>query len=420
MSKNWFSYLMLLLFFLTVGILTTFILGSVEDEFNDKLKGGKDIFIPKDIVIAHRGTTYWAPEETEMAFRWARNIGADYLEVDIQRTKDGVLLALHDNNLTRTTDIKSIYPEITNKAASYFTFEELMALDAGTWFLEKASMEGGTYYSSQNYLKKTNKPAFYFNSEGDKVLFDREQVYVGGRQGISTLEDVIRIAEGYRIAKDSLGIRLVDILEQDGEKKYRFYYVKDEQDLGHRPGIYIETKEPQLFSGIEEGLYQELSRLNWNVLTKPSSDTMVQRDGKVNIGKTSAKIILQTFSPESLKKLNRIFKGEVPMTFLLWLGDPNMLQNDSATYFKNLAFAKQHGAQIIGPSISGAPNNYSNLLTDENVEWIKSQNFLIHPYSFETRLQMLQFGFACDGMFTNRVGLTLQYYQQTKNARPEN
>ena len=36
----------------------------------------EELFIPKDIVIAHRGTTYWAPEETEMAYRWARNIGA--------------------------------------------------------------------------------------------------------------------------------------------------------------------------------------------------------------------------------------------------------------------------------------------------------------------------------------------------------
>ena len=43
-------------------------------------------YLPRNIVIAHRGTTYWAPEETEAAMRWARNIGADYLELDLQRT----------------------------------------------------------------------------------------------------------------------------------------------------------------------------------------------------------------------------------------------------------------------------------------------------------------------------------------------
>ena len=57
-------------------------------------------YLPRNIVIAHRGTTYWAPEETEAAMRWARNIGADYLELDLQRTKDGVLIALHDVNLS--------------------------------------------------------------------------------------------------------------------------------------------------------------------------------------------------------------------------------------------------------------------------------------------------------------------------------
>ena len=38
-----------------------------------------------DAIIAHRGSTFWAPEETEAAFRWARNMGADYLEIDIQK-----------------------------------------------------------------------------------------------------------------------------------------------------------------------------------------------------------------------------------------------------------------------------------------------------------------------------------------------
>ena len=61
-------------------------------------------YVVENAIIAHRGTTFWAPEETEAAYRWARNMSADYLEVDIQRSKDGVLLALHDNNLNRSTD----------------------------------------------------------------------------------------------------------------------------------------------------------------------------------------------------------------------------------------------------------------------------------------------------------------------------
>ena len=39
-------------------------------------------YVPLYAVIAHRGSTYWAPEETESAWRWAREMGADYLESD--------------------------------------------------------------------------------------------------------------------------------------------------------------------------------------------------------------------------------------------------------------------------------------------------------------------------------------------------
>ena len=56
-------------------------------------------YVPLYAVIAHRGSTYWAPEETEASWRWARDMGADYLESDLQCTKDGVVLSLHDDNL---------------------------------------------------------------------------------------------------------------------------------------------------------------------------------------------------------------------------------------------------------------------------------------------------------------------------------
>lgn len=83
-----------------------------EPEIHELSDAQKEViaYTPKNAVIAHRGTEFWAPEESEAAMRWARNIGADYLECDLQRTKDGVTLALHDTDLTRTTDIEAIYP----------------------------------------------------------------------------------------------------------------------------------------------------------------------------------------------------------------------------------------------------------------------------------------------------------------------
>jgi glycerophosphoryl diester phosphodiesterase len=363
----------------------------------------ESLFIPKDIVIAHRGTTYWAPEETEAAYRWARDKGAHYLEVDIQRSKDGVLMALHDNQLTRTTNITEMYPERADLPSSEFTFEELMQLDAGSWCSSKAP------------LKKTGTTAIFFDRQNSQQYQIFEEVYIGGVQQILCLEDVIRIAEGFRIAKDAQGQRLYEKSVNENRVSYQFFYVKDTADTDNRPGVYIETKEPHLFPGVEKDLFKELDRLGWNQLTHPRSDTTIEKNGKIRVGETSARIILQTFSPESLKEINTYFKGQVPVTFLLWLGDPNMPGDDSLVYHRNLQFAKANGAHIIGPSIGGAPNNYSDLLKSQHYQWIRQQGFLIHPYSFDTQQQTLSYGERSDGMFTNRAEITLDYYQKNKS-----
>ena len=59
-------------------------------------------YVPLYAVAAHRGSIFWTPEETEASWRWAREMGADYLESDMQATKDGIVLANHDENLKRT------------------------------------------------------------------------------------------------------------------------------------------------------------------------------------------------------------------------------------------------------------------------------------------------------------------------------
>ncbi|MEI6642596.1 MAG: glycerophosphodiester phosphodiesterase family protein [Novosphingobium sp.] len=66
---------------------------------------------PSDtLVFAHRGTSALRPEETLTAFEKAIAEGADYIEPDLVPTKDGVLVARHENNLTETTDV-SAHPE---------------------------------------------------------------------------------------------------------------------------------------------------------------------------------------------------------------------------------------------------------------------------------------------------------------------
>jgi len=93
--------------------------------------------IPWPAVIAHRGASALAPEHTAAAYEAARDMGADYIEVDIQRTSDGALGAVHDETLGRTTNVAEIYPARRDSPVTAFTLAELKRLDAGSWFNRK-------------------------------------------------------------------------------------------------------------------------------------------------------------------------------------------------------------------------------------------------------------------------------------------
>lgn len=101
---------------------------------NDDTTLFKKTGIPAKAVIAHRGASWFAPEETEPAYILARELGADYLEFDIQLTSDGIPVLFHDDTLERTTNVAEIFPQRKSGVISAFTLTELKTLDAGSWF----------------------------------------------------------------------------------------------------------------------------------------------------------------------------------------------------------------------------------------------------------------------------------------------
>jgi glycerophosphoryl diester phosphodiesterase len=82
-------------------------------------------------IIAHRGASGYAPENTMAAFKLAVELGATEVETDVSFTKDGRLLLFHDHTLDRTTNGRGL-PED-------YSLEELKQLDAGSWVDEKLS-----------------------------------------------------------------------------------------------------------------------------------------------------------------------------------------------------------------------------------------------------------------------------------------
>lgn len=96
-------------------------------------------------VVAHRGASAYAPEHTLEAYRLALEQGAEYVEQDVDLTKDGVLVCSHDPSLERTTNVEEVFPTrftevpMGGKTVKVwfiedFTLAEIKQLDAGSWF----------------------------------------------------------------------------------------------------------------------------------------------------------------------------------------------------------------------------------------------------------------------------------------------
>src|SRR3954453_9536449 len=92
--------------------------------------------------IAHRGASAELPENTLPALRRGGERGADMVEIDVQRSADGALVVMHDPTLTRTTNVRAVFPHRSPWRVSDFTLEELRRLDAGSWKMQTEDGHG--------------------------------------------------------------------------------------------------------------------------------------------------------------------------------------------------------------------------------------------------------------------------------------
>ena len=92
-------------------------------------------------VVAHRGASGEAPENTLAAIRRAVARDVDLVEIDVQRTKDGALVVLHDTTLARTTNVRRVFPRRAPWLVGDFTAAEVARLDAGAWHSEQYAGE---------------------------------------------------------------------------------------------------------------------------------------------------------------------------------------------------------------------------------------------------------------------------------------
>ncbi|WP_052750405.1 MULTISPECIES: glycerophosphodiester phosphodiesterase [Pseudomonas] len=314
--------------------------------------------IPYPAVIAHRGASYDAPESTRPAYLLARELGADYLELDLQRTRDGVLVVVHDDELSRTSDVAERFPERKHSPVSAFSLAELRSLDAGSWF--------------NNAYPARARASF-------------------AKLSILTLDEVIDIAEG---------------------------------NPQRQPGLYIETKVPSQFPGIERQLEERLEARGW-----------LDRPGRV---------VLQTFDRNSLALLHEAMP-QVPKILLLWVGTKAIApasgqdladsgESDKAAFYARqqpksraeflrwLDFAKQGGAIGTGPSAKRSKlgeQSYADLIQPWMNQASHERGLLVHVYTLDDAQDFAaSMKAGVDGIFTNRAGALLRFYDRPAESEP--
>jgi glycerophosphoryl diester phosphodiesterase len=133
-------------------------------------------------LIAHRGASGYAPEHTLAAYELALAQGADFVEQDLQMTRDGSLVCLHDADLARTTNVEEVFPDRATtrdtegrgqpKKGWYtidFTLAEIKRLDAGSWFNLANPFAAKPSYAGQKV------PTL---EEAIKIVGDRAGLYI--------------------------------------------------------------------------------------------------------------------------------------------------------------------------------------------------------------------------------------------------
>ncbi|XP_045328658.1 glycerophosphoinositol inositolphosphodiesterase GDPD2 isoform X3 [Leopardus geoffroyi] len=112
---------------------------------------------PKPGLVGHRGAPMLAPENTLMSLRKTAECGAAVFETDVMVSSDGIPFLMHDEHLSRTTDVASVFPARTSSHSSDFSCAELKKLNAGTWFLERQPFWGAKRLSDPDRKEAENQ-----------------------------------------------------------------------------------------------------------------------------------------------------------------------------------------------------------------------------------------------------------------------
>ena len=299
----------------------------------------------KPLVIGHRGASGYVPEHTLTSYFIAMQFGADYVEPDLVMTKDGVLVARHENEIGGTTNVAE-HPEFADRK----TTKSIDGVALTGWFTEDFTLTELKTLRAKERIPAIRPANARFDSEFE----------------VPTFEEVLS---------------LVQAVEKQREASAR--------QQGKRPpkriGVYPETKHPSYFRGIhlamEEPLVRTLKKFGY--------------EGR------NAPIFIQSFEVANLKDLSRITR--IPLIQLLsGSGAPYdfVLAHDTRTYadiikptgLREVAtYAYGIGpdkSMIIPRNADGSLATATTLVRDAHAAGLK-----LHPYTFRAENNFLPLEF---------------------------
>ena len=215
-------------------------------------------------ITAHRGASALYPENTMAAFRGAWELGADWVELDVQQTKDGQIVVLHDPNTRRTTGV--------NGNVWNMTYEQVASLDAGSSFSREFKGEPIPLLSEvADYARSTGlRLNIELKPTGHESVFEQTVIDIVKEYGIEDrcviTSQVYNVLENVKACDESITTVYVTSLA---------YGDVDHLSAADHFSIQSTSVTQRLVSRLHN---QGAQIYAWTVNTKSSIDRMIERN----------------------------------------------------------------------------------------------------------------------------------------------
>jgi glycerophosphoryl diester phosphodiesterase len=305
------------------------------------------------LVIAHRGASGYRPEHTLASYELGARMGADYVEPDLVSTKDGVLVARHENEISATTDVAS-HPEF----AARRTTKVIDGVSLTGWFTEDFTLAELKTLRAKERIPEVRQ---------------RNTIY-DGRFEVPTFQEVIDLTR--RLSRE----------------------------LGREIGIYPETKHPSYFRSIGLSLEGPLVRLlRRNGLDRKRSKVFVQSFETANLKALDRELdvpLVQLLGAPATQPFDLVLSGD-PRTYAD-LATPEGLRG-VARYADGVGPSKDY---IVPRDASGASLEPTSFVRDAH-----RAGLVVHPYTFRNENQFLPLELRL-GADPNAYGNAIAEYEQ--------